>query len=533
VERLVSEVFDDAAHATRERPPPSTSDARIGTTLVGRYRIEKLVGKGGMGRVYRATQLPLNRPVAVKVLSPDFQRKDPQFVRRFFLEAASAARLSHPNTITVFDYGESEAGELFIAMEYLQGRPLSRVITTEGRFSPERILHVGMQICRALREAHAKGIIHRDLKPGNILLLEEGDDGDFVKVLDFGLVKLFNPDVERAPLADAEDPEGELTKAGMFLGSPKYMSPEQIQGLALDPRTDIYALGVLMFQMATGRPPFTGASSVDVIYRHVNHPVPILSDLGVDAPPEVEDLIRACLAKRREDRFGSMGELLARMKDVHRGLTGISAAETGFAIDLAEVERSRGPRRPATDPRPPAADAREAGLHDAAAGDATGGQPGGASGPLGPPPSRGARWRALGVGVVGGALALALGTVAFLLARPGNEPPSAPGAPARVFVALESDPPGAEVFHEGVRLGRAPTEAAFPPDPTGRRVERFVFRAPGYADKTVAARVGTEDARVRATLEPVEASMMPRVDENAADEEPASSTPDPYKENPY
>src|SRR5688572_30373798 len=160
-ERLETEAMVEAAQ-----------DPRLGETLVGRYRLDKLVGKGGMGRVYRATQFPLNRPVAVKILNPEFQKKDPQFVRRFFLEAASAARLTHPNTITVFDYGEAESGELFIAMEYLKGRPLSKVIGTEGPFNAERTLHIAMQICRALREAHSKGIIHRDLKPGNILLLE-------------------------------------------------------------------------------------------------------------------------------------------------------------------------------------------------------------------------------------------------------------------------------------------------------------------------------------------------------------------------
>lgn len=186
--------------AARPRPssePPPMRDPRLGRTLVGRYRIERLIGKGGMGRVYLATQLPLNRPVAVKILSPEFQKKDPQFPKRFFLEAATAAQLNHPNTITVFDYGETEHGELFIAMEYLKGRPLSRVVAADGPLSAERSIHISMQIIRALREAHQKGIIHRDLKPGNIMLLEEGDDLDYAKVLDFGLVKLFNTETSQ------------------------------------------------------------------------------------------------------------------------------------------------------------------------------------------------------------------------------------------------------------------------------------------------------------------------------------------------
>ncbi|MCK6544416.1 protein kinase [Myxococcota bacterium] len=340
----------DDPHASL--PPVAVNDPRIGETLNGRYKLEKLIGKGGMGRVYRAIQSPLNRPVALKILNPEFQKKDPQFVRRFYLEAATAARLTHPNTITVFDYGEAESGELFIVMEYLRGRPLSRVISNEGPLSAERTMHIALQICRALREAHSKGIIHRDLKPGNILLLEEGDDADFVKVLDFGLVKLFTPPAEEGSVRDSSEPltpgpqvEGELTRAGMFLGSPKYMSPEQIQGQHLDPRTDIYSLGVLMFQMLAGKPPYGGSTSVEVIYKHVNHPVPRVADVvpGLVVPEELEHIIRTCLAKSPEDRFPSMGELLVRLKDVRRLITGVSAAsEIGVSLQSLMADQAAG-----------------------------------------------------------------------------------------------------------------------------------------------------------------------------------------------
>jgi serine/threonine-protein kinase len=327
---------------TRRIRPDSTPpgvpprDVRLGETLVGRYRVEKLIGKGGMGRVYLATQFPLNRAVAVKILSPEFQRKDPQFVRRFFLEAATAARLNHPNTITVYDYGETERGELFIAMEYLKGRPLSRVISADGAFSPERTVHISMQIIRALREAHAKGIIHRDLKPGNIMLLDEGDDADFAKVLDFGLVKLFNTGADNAVYQALQNAEegNELTRAGMFLGSPKYMSPEQIQGHDLDPRTDIYSLGIIMYQMLAGRVPFRGSSSVEIIYKHVNQAVPAIHELNpeADAPPELEAIVQRTLAKDRTDRYASMSDLLAAMKDVRRVVTG--GGSISASIDL-------------------------------------------------------------------------------------------------------------------------------------------------------------------------------------------------------
>ena len=464
--------------------------------------------------MYRAVQLPLNRHVAVKVLSPDFQQKDPQFVRRFFLEAASAARLSHPNTITVFDYGESENGELFIAMEYLPGRPLSRVIAAEGRFPPERVLHVAMQICRALREAHAKGIIHRDLKPGNILLMEENEDGDFVKVLDFGLVKLFAPeklkDLEASSVRDIVlEGDAELTKAGMFLGSPKYMSPEQIQGRPLDPRTDIYALGVLMFHMTTGRPPFTGGSSVDVIVRQVNEAVPTFESLGTEAP-ELEAIVRRCLAKRADGRYGSMNELLGRLKDLHRLLTGHSFTETGSVpADLSGLDSAlarSGTAEAAFD---------ESGLVD----------PTGAL--IARDVARMRRGASIGGWLAGGVFVFALGAAAYLMAQPVRSP-SPTGRPAassggvhpQVVLDLTSEPAGAEVFLDGVSLGQTPTRAEFPPDPSGEQVVEFLFRLEGYLDRMIEARPGVTDVPVHAHLEPL---VAPRASSKASD----------YKENPY
>jgi serine/threonine protein kinase len=558
------------AKARPPTPPPASgsgpaaalADPRIGETLVGRYRLDKLVGKGGMGRVYRATQFPLNRPVAVKILNPEFQKKDPQFVRRFFLEAASAARLSHPNTITVFDYGEAESGELFIAMEYLKGRPLSRVISAEGPFAAERVLHVGMQICRALREAHTKGIIHRDLKPGNILLLEEGDDADFVKVLDFGLVKLIGTDGEPVPDDPlTPEPPNELTKAGMFLGSPKYMSPEQIQGLPLDARTDIYSLGVLMFHMATGKPPFTGGTSVEVIYKHVNQPVPSFASLGIAVAPEVEDAIGQCLAKHREDRFPSMNALLGRLKDVQRLVTGVSAAtETGFDIDVSEFSGGRATavptpistdlpsassHRPQTHPtrggppsgsQPPAPVPREAAFSDTGPIDETG------SGLLlrqgsvkGGGMSRVAPWLA------GLAFVLVLGVLAFVLTKPaGPEPggaqPSAglvdddpvaePPAAKGVRVTFNSEPAGAVVFDEhGMSLGKTPLSTALPPTRPGQAPAHFLFKLDGFREENRTLRLEGDEMEVSVKLTGA-AGEPPPPAEGEGDE-------DDYKENPY
>ncbi len=319
-------------------------DEHIGKTFDAKYRIDKLIAKGGMGRVYRATQFPLERPVAIKILNREFQQSDPQFVKRFFLEASIAAQLSNPHTITVFDYGESKDGDLYIAMEYLRGRPLSHIIRMDGPFTAEDALHLSIQICRALRAAHEKGIIHRDLKPGNIFVLEEAteDGGGYIKVLDFGLVKLFTPENARDN-ASGPNPransEGELTRTGTLLGSPKYMSPEQIQGWPLDPRTDIYSFGIILYQMITGKAPFTGATGVDVIYKHVHVPVPAISELNPDAdcPPELASIIHTCLKKRREDRFPSMDVVIERLKEAQKLISGESLSGSSAAPALREV----------------------------------------------------------------------------------------------------------------------------------------------------------------------------------------------------
>ncbi len=310
----------------RRGKDPGLDDEHVGKNFDGKYRIDRLIAKGGMGRVYRATQFPPERQVAIKILNSEFQAADPNFVRRFFLEASIAANLSHPHTITVFDYGEGEGGELYIAMEYLRGRSLSRMLSKRGAFGLEDSVRIGIQIARALREAHRQGIIHRDLKPGNVFLLEGESDSVHAKVLDFGLVKLFSPsDPETGePQGNMLGKDQDLTRTGTLLGSPKYMSPEQIQGMPLDPRTDIYSFGIILFYMITGQPPFTGATGVDVIYKHVNHPAPKVHDVNpnVECTRELEDVIRRCLAKKREDRFDSMQDIIVSLKEVLRIASG-------------------------------------------------------------------------------------------------------------------------------------------------------------------------------------------------------------------
>jgi serine/threonine protein kinase len=297
----------------------TAADPLIGRTLNDRYRIIEQIGSGGMGRVYRAAQAPLDRMVALKVLGAGHDR-DPNFYKRFFLEASVTAKLTHPNTITLYDYGRTEDGVFFIAMEFLAGRTLSQAMQADGPLAQERVIHVAQQICRSLREAHGLGIIHRDLKPANVMLLRQHDDHDFVKVLDFGLVKFFFGDT-----ADAD-----ITNAGTFMGSPHYIAPEQARNQSPDQRCDIYSLGVLLYHMLTGRVPFTAAAPVDIILKHLHEaPVPpreLRPELNI--APDLQEIVLRCMAKAPAERFQSMDELLARLKAVRAHLTGMASSDS-------------------------------------------------------------------------------------------------------------------------------------------------------------------------------------------------------------
>jgi len=307
----------DAKEEVPSTPPPKkkeklkksgATDPLVGKVIHDRFRIIAPIARGGMGAVYRAEQAPLGRLVAIKVLSPKHDPdKDPEFRKRFFLEAATVARLSHPNTVTVFDYGQSE-GLFFIVMELIEGETLKKTMKRECPLSPERAIHITKQICRSLREAHRLGVIHRDMKPGNVMILEQGDEKDYVKVLDFGLVK----DI------DKEEEEEDLTQAGVFMGSPKYMSPEQIQGDLVDGRSDIYSLGVLLYEMLCGRPPFARDKQVQVLMDHINAPVPPMDvpEGTAPIPPELQNVVLKSLAKKREDRFADMEQFLIALKMV-------------------------------------------------------------------------------------------------------------------------------------------------------------------------------------------------------------------------
>ena len=235
------------------------ADKMLGRILDDRFEIKKYLTRGGMGRIYLAEQRPLGREVVVKMLDVKSERVE-EFRRRFFLEASLCARLSHPNIVRIFDYG-CDNNDYFIAMEYLKGQTLHDVIRADAPVEPLRAIHLLKQVCAALEEAHANGIIHRDLKPANLFVSDHGIRGEFVKLMDFGLVK----DLQLA---------AEVTQTGHALGSPLYMSPEQITGEPVDPRTDVYALGVILFIMLTGKRPYKKGSPMQVMMSQLHEPPP-------------------------------------------------------------------------------------------------------------------------------------------------------------------------------------------------------------------------------------------------------------------
>ncbi len=271
----------------------------IGREIGGRYRVLSKLGEGGMGAVYRGEQISLKRTIAIKVLRPELSR-DPGLVRRFNTEAELAAKLSHPHTVNIYDFGQDADGSLFIAMEYLEGRSLRQAMTQDGPLPPWRALAIVQQIAASLSDAHRHGIVHRDLKPDNVMLTERGKDKDVVRVLDFGIAKLRDDQTVNA-----------MTRAGDLIGTPQYMAPEQIRGEPVDGRTDVYALGAMLYEMVTGRLPFEGPTVMAILSKHLidapELPTSRRPDLGL--PPLLDGLIMSALAKDPAQRQPSMDRL--------------------------------------------------------------------------------------------------------------------------------------------------------------------------------------------------------------------------------
>jgi tRNA A-37 threonylcarbamoyl transferase component Bud32 len=279
-------------------PDAPAGDPWIGRTVDEKFRIDALIGQGGMGRVYRARHLTLDRTVVLKVLHRAFSG-DPQVAQRFQREARAASRLNHPNSIAVLDFGAAEDGTLFMAMEHVGGRDLARVVAEEFPLPEPRIVRIGAQILSALAEAHAQGVVHRDLKPENVMVEPRRDEPDFVKVLDFGIAKISAPG----------QGEPRLTQVGIVAGTPEYMSPEQARGAELDARSDLYSVGVVLYQMATGDLPFQSDTPVGFLTKHIAE-VPVRPRAR---RPEVSEALDVVIARALEKdpaaRFQSAEEM--------------------------------------------------------------------------------------------------------------------------------------------------------------------------------------------------------------------------------
>ncbi len=290
---------DSGARDARLANLKEAPDPYIGTILGERYKVLSKLGAGGMGAVYLAEHVVIERKVAIKILSQDFAHKA-DLVQRFIQEARAAARIGHENIVEVYDFGETASGSVFFAMEFLDGFDLAQLIQKSGQLPSARVRPIALQICRALAAAHSKKIVHRDLKPENIYLIEREGRTDFVKILDFGIAKI----------STVEEGGGRLTRTGMIFGTPEYMSPEQARGETPDHRVDIYALGCILYEMLTGKVPFQSETFMGTLTKHMFEPpeLPSRRCRGYLAP-DLEAVCLRAMEKDRDRRFQSMVEV--------------------------------------------------------------------------------------------------------------------------------------------------------------------------------------------------------------------------------
>ncbi|AKJ04347.1 serine/threonine-protein kinase [Archangium gephyra] len=536
--------------------------ALIGQVLDGRYKIEDVLGQGGMGMVFSATQTSVQRPVAVKTLNPSLAAA-PQFFERFRREAEIASRLRHPNVITIYDFGRAQDGTCYYVMELLEGESLRELVKRDGPMSLRRAVDVIEQACRGLAHAHEQGAVHRDIKPHNIMV-QQLDKRDFVKVLDFGLVKAL----------EAED-EHQLTSTGQVLGTPQYMPPEQAGGEHVDHRSDLYSMGGVFYYCLTGTSPY-GANTVrKALTAALTQPVPTVAAkrLGAPVPQALEEFFAKALAREKEDRFQNAQEFIDAMLDAVADLAPEeldalptnSVPEAGSSSKSSRAGSSSRPGQrsvskpgrssPSESRSRPGAPAARAGSQPSAARAAQpaarGSQPSSAApARVGSGSSSAARPRpprpeaaapapaphhthSLTEDVPRGSLGkkLALVAVPLLLiaaggavvvmrpAAPAEPPPSplaeakqapTPAAPAvdsMLLVRIRSTPEGATVFAGDVQIGTAPLERRLRRD----EVHELTFQLAGHQDvkrKLDFNGVVSDAETVSVTLEPVKAEPV-------------------------
>ncbi|MFM2416212.1 MAG: hypothetical protein RL385_935 [Pseudomonadota bacterium] len=432
----------------------------LGRLIADKYRLDAVLGVGGMGAVFRATQLSVNRPVAVKLIQGPLL-KHPEVEKRFRREAEAMARLRHPASVRLFDFGATNEGELYMVMELLEGRDLAAHLAQRGSLPAAEALAIAKQILLALSEAHAQGIVHRDLKPANVFMAELHGGEIAVKVMDFGIAG-----IEQAAA------HNRLTRTGTVLGTPAYMSPEQAQGHAVDGRSDLYALGVLLFEMITGRVPFTGDSAVSLLLAQVSFAPPRLQEVLPDHPELVplQPLLDALLQKAPGERPQNAQAALAIVDGMLGGLGQVTTQGASVRSDAA------GARFVDTAPMPHAEASSAFGARSTVLGT-------GVTGRL----SQQAKRLALG-----GFAFLALVGVGYSLGGTGSPPTSVAPAPLRqdpsatYSVQIASAPAGAKVVLDGVVLGTTPYRFEF------RKPQRVRIEKNGYRPEELELNVATE-----------------------------------------
>lgn len=472
-------------------PVKETSNQRrdplIGTVLDGRYNVEKVLGEGGMGLVYKATHTTLGKTLAVKVLRPEVSKNE-EIVARFRQEAQSASAIGNQHIIDISDFGSLPDGSTYFVMEFLTGKSLTEALK-EG-FDVKRTINVAKQLCNALGSAHEIGVVHRDMKPDNVQLIERGGSRDFVKVLDFGIAKVGGAG-------------SKLTQAGQVFGTPHYMSPEQCAGTNVDHRTDIYALGVILYEMACGFVPFDADNLMGILTKHLyEEPIrPTELPPPTNVSPALEAVIMKCLAKKVDQRYQSMADVLADLDAISFGLTPMAVAE--------QVSRNTA-------------------MANLAAREATTGMTVSMGEPVVPTtkPIIPIMIGLVALALVGGGVSMMMGgdkagddvnVVAPAVAAPAPLPAPAP-APAPVAapepvvaaagettgrkVTISSEPAGAEVYMNGSLLGNTPFVLE---KPTGSDRIEIELRQAGYTETKVQI-VALTGENVSVGLKPVRSS---------------------------
>ncbi len=484
-------------------------DAFVIGEIVGSYKIETKLGQGGMGVVYVAEHPLLKKKAVVKFLHAELS-SDGELVDRFFNEARSATMIRHPGIVDVFDFGHHVSGCAYILMEFLHGQALSDRIKQDGPFEASFAIAIGKQLASALSAAHEQGIVHRDLKPDNVYLVpdREAPGGTRVKVLDFGIAKLVN-----------EAAGAVQTQAGVVMGTPTYMAPEQCRSAGeVDHRADIYALGCILFEMVTGRPPFRCSSLGQLIAAHMFEPPPLPTSFVSWVPTDLEAVILRALEKSPDDRQGSMSNLAVELASCDGATpTPVPQRRSQPIVTPAALDETIAPipmPMPITVPLAPAAALTTLGK---------------STGQLTMPPieqPRSRTWMAVAAGVVlltGAAVAWKLASSTPVATAPPSPTPTTqtviverPAAPPKpVVLTLDSEPSGAEVIqeHDGMRLGKTPFDRTLAPVAHGTLV--YMLRLDGYEDYRVSLAADRDNLekvvlKAKPKLKPTPPSGRPR-----------------------